>query len=279
MSESSSHRPDPPRALTIRPLENEREFENCLALQRETWGEDCHELVPPTMLMVSQKVGGIAAGAFDQNGRLVGFVYGLTGLREGRPTHWSHMLAVTETLRGCGVGQQLKHYQREQLRRLGVEQIYWSYDPLVARNAHLNLNRLGASVVEYVQDMYGDNPDSKTDSVIGSDRLIVRWGLDGEPRPSPGIPVGLPSGALVTLDPVIPDAIAGGELADEPRVSIEIPPDIQELKGTRPDLARAWRVLTRRAFVHYLGRGYVVRGLERETSHWRCFYVLERHDR
>ncbi len=98
MSESSSHRPDPPRALTIRPLENERDFESCLALQRETWGEDCHELVPPTMLMVSQKVGGIAAGAFDQNGRLVGFVYGLTGLREGRPAHWSHMLAVTETL-------------------------------------------------------------------------------------------------------------------------------------------------------------------------------------
>jgi predicted GNAT superfamily acetyltransferase len=104
--------------------------------------------------------------------------------------------------------------------------------------------------VEYVQDMYGDNLDSKTDSVIGSDRLIVRWDLDGEPRPSPGIPVGLPSGALVTLDPVILDASVGVELPDEPRVSIEIPPDIQELKGTRPDLARAWRVLTRRAFVH-----------------------------
>src|SRR5690554_3674198 len=143
-----------PEVVVRRPATLE-EFRACVELQRETWGAGFDECVPAAILKVSQRVGGVTAGAFDGEGRLLGFVFGLTGLERGRPVHWSHMLAVRPEWRDVGLGRRLKAYQREAVRGLGVDTILWTFDPLVARNAHLNLNRLGVQVVEYVPDMYG----------------------------------------------------------------------------------------------------------------------------
>lgn len=134
--------------VEVRPLQSGDEYRACVALQRETWGADFGEVVPATILKVSQRVGGLTAGAFDETGELLGFVFGLTGLEAGRPAHWSHMLAVREDVRDLGIGRRLKEFQRDFLLPLAVEVIYWTFDPLVARNAHLNLNLLGAQVTE-----------------------------------------------------------------------------------------------------------------------------------
>lgn len=262
--------------LTIRSFETESDYDACIALQRETWGDDFRELVPPAVLMIAQKMGGVAAGAFDRKNRLVGFVFGITGLKDGRPAHWSHMLAVTERLRSAGIGQRLKFFQRDYLRRLGVETMFWTYDPLVSRNAHLNLNRLGARITEYVDDMYGHHPVGKMDSVIGSDRFIVEWALQEETKVADEDAL-----ARAAVDaPVVAlteHADLGTDAAPLPRantVRIEIPFDIQELKQREPGIARQWRVLTRRAFHHYLARGYTVQGLQRDSPSNRCFYLL-----
>ena len=87
--------------IEYRHLESDEEYEACLALQAETWGEAFEELVPPTILKISQKVSGVAAGAF-RDAKMLGFVYGLSGFRDGKPGHWSHMLAVTREARGLG---------------------------------------------------------------------------------------------------------------------------------------------------------------------------------
>jgi predicted GNAT superfamily acetyltransferase len=261
--------------VTLRPLKTEADLAACVDLQRATWGHDFRELVPPAILLITQKVGGIATGAFDIDGRLVGFVFGLTGFKDGRPAHWSHMLAVVEPLQGRGIGQRLKHYQREHLRQLGVQRMYWTYDPLVARNAHLNLNRLGARIIEYVPDMYGHNPMSRMDSIIGSDRFVVEWELDATPpvesqsrlRAGP---------TTITIDPTLPDDAPARALPDGPTVLVEVPHDIQALKRSAPARAQAWRLLTRRAFLHYLARHYAVNGLARDRAAGRCFYVLTR---
>ena len=79
--------------------------------ERDTWGQAI--VVPASLLMVSQKVGGVTAGAFDEDGQLVGMVYGLTGPRDGRLGHWSHMLAVSQGLRSLGIGRELKLFQSE----------------------------------------------------------------------------------------------------------------------------------------------------------------------
>ncbi len=249
--------------VEIRPLRQDWEIAACLELQRQTWGEETPELVSPAMLRIAQKLGGVAAGAFTTGGDLVGFVYGLTGVRDGRLVHWSHMLAVPQELRSRGIGRQLKQYQREQVLEVGVSLMLWTFDPLVALNAHLNLNVLGVRVVEYVEDMYGAREDTTTDRVIGSDRFVVEWPLE-DPVPASGdIPAGTPTVDLIVTD-----------LPPAPVVAVEVPEDVQILKLTAPEEARSWRAATRRAFLHYLSHGYRVDGFARRDG--RCRYRLSR---
>src|SRR5436309_3240265 len=96
--------------MTLRNLDRWRDFEACVELQRDTWGRDFSACVPAAVLMVAQRVGGVTAGAFDAEGRLQGFIFGLTGYSGGRPMHWSHMLAVRERARDAGLGIRLKLY-------------------------------------------------------------------------------------------------------------------------------------------------------------------------
>lgn len=217
----------------------------------------------PALLQVAQKMGGIAAGAFDGD-RLVGFVFGISGLRQGVLAHWSHMLAVDERWRDAGIGRRLKQYQREQLLAAGVRHMFWTFDPLVARNANLNLQRLGAHVVEYVRNMYGEDALNRSDAVIGTDRFVVRWDLDRPaPAPAPGAPARPPIRS--ETDP----------LPAEPVVWIAIPDDVQQLKLQDPAAAQAWRRATRRAFEHYVGAGYGVTGFTRAAAGGGPAYRLE----
>src|SRR5262249_6108148 len=117
-------------------------------------------------------VGGLAAGAFDRGGELLGFVFGVSGVRDGELVHWSHMLGVRESARNLGLGRMLKEHQRVALAKLGIRRVFWSFDPLMAKNAYFNFNRLGASVVEYVPDMYGTTA-SPLHLGLPTDRLVV----------------------------------------------------------------------------------------------------------
>jgi predicted GNAT superfamily acetyltransferase len=240
------------------------DYQACVRLQQETWGEGFADYVPASLLKVVQLVGGVTVGAFTPDGRLIGFVFGLTGIRDGQPVHWSHMLAVRRDYRDHGLGRRLKEFQRDLLRAHGIETILWTFDPLVARNAHLNLNRLGTEVREYVRDMYGDtgSPLHK----FGTDRFVVAWPVSDAER----APAVTPS-ALWRRAP-----LAGSDPHDAPRGNgrplfrIEIPPDIEAVEATQ---ARDWRMATRSAFVRLLGDGYRVVGFYAERRE-RCYYVL-----
>lgn len=315
--------------ITLRPLASHDDYHACYELQLVTWGRDFQEGVPPSVLKISQRVGGIAAGAFAAGGELLGYVYGLTGVRppgsrrsaatlpaRGGPArpelfHWSHMLAVAPQARDLGLGTRLKLYQRELLLPLGVEVVEWTYDPLEARNAHLNLNRLGAEVVEYVEDMYKGEMGSELARGIGTDRFIVSWEIAGERvrdtverlPPESGAAAGgggsAPPPARFMDAPAIEpapaghagDAGAGGAAGDEsesgeagaagapplpaaPRVRIEVPAQIQEFKERHPARALAWRLGTRRAFQAYLARGHRVTAFWRDAA-GRCWYGVE----
>src|SRR4051812_47142088 len=89
--------------IEIRPLRTLDELRACVALQRETWGDEFTDVVPVSILKVSQRIGGVAAGAFDTDNNLLGFVYGLTGVENGRIVHWSDMLAVRPETRNLGL--------------------------------------------------------------------------------------------------------------------------------------------------------------------------------
>lgn len=252
--------------FVLRDLASEEDYEACVALQRETWGDDFRELVGPALLKVAQTIGGIAAGAFDHQNALAAFVFGVTGLKNGELVHWSHMLAARVAWRDRGLGRRLKLYQRERVRSLGVNRMLWTYDPLVARNAHLNLNVLGTRIERYVVDMYGTSTQSRTDDVIGTDRFVVAWTLDRH----------LPAGTAPTWPdaPVVTLATEGPAFPTEPIVLVEIPKDVRHLTDTDADGARAWRRLTRTALTHYFDRGYRVTGLTRRPEGERTAYIL-----
>src|SRR5262245_31570741 len=160
--------------IEVRALAGNEELNACVALQLATWGEGFTDVVPASILKVAQHIGGVVVGAFDSSNVLLGFVFGLTGVERGKIVHWSDMLAVRPEARNLGLGRRLKEHQRHMVREVGAEVIYWTYDPLVARNAHLNFNRLGVRVAEYVEDMYGVT-DSVLHGGVPTDRLVVAW--------------------------------------------------------------------------------------------------------
>lgn len=273
---------------TIRPFETIEEYQNCVALQEDTWGHGFSERVSPAILKVSQILGGVAAGAYDAEGILSGFVFGMTGLRDHELVHWSDMLAVRPRVRDAGLGTKLKAYQREQVLALGVEKMFWTFDPLQSRNAYLNFAKLGIVVREYEEDMYGQT-DSPLHRGIGTDRFIALWlltsgrvqerlnGVAGADRSACGscpnlddIPL-----ALAAVDgphprPGSPELTLGSD-----QVAVEIPSDIVSLMDDDLELALRWRGATRIAFTHYIGLGYEVREFVRGAR--TSTYVVARY--
>ena len=239
--------------IQLRNARSDADYAAVVDLQRETWGEAFDDAVPPPMLKISQKMGGVVAGAFDEAGRMLGFIYGMSGFRFGQRAHWSHMLAVTRGARGLGLGRELKAFQRELLLELDVETVYWTYDPLVARNANLNLNRLGALPVEYVEDMYGEDTGSILHSGLGTDRFIVAWPIASE-RVAGLMEGGPAAGATRDTAPFPADDTA-------PETAwVEVPPNIGAVLRSSPKDAFAWRRRTRAQFQERLEAGYAVTG-------------------
>jgi predicted GNAT superfamily acetyltransferase len=142
----------------------------------------------PKLLSALQHTGGSALGAFDEDDRLVGFAYGFVGLDEGVPYHYSQTAAVDPGAQGRGVGRLLKRAQAEVALRTGVRAMRWAYDPLQARNAHFNLDVLGAVGRWFHRDYYG-----LQDRYGRTDRVIVEWTLDGTARQAvPPLPRAVP---------------------------------------------------------------------------------------
>jgi predicted GNAT superfamily acetyltransferase len=252
---------------TIRPLRSIAEFREVIALEQAVWGSsDPDDAVGIPVFVVTVKRGGILLGAYD-GARLIGFVYSLAGLKDGRPIQWSHMLGVLPAYRASGIGRELKLEQRRISLDMGIELMEWTFDPLVAVNAHLNFRRLGAIVDEYGIDVYGDS-GSPLHKGAPTDRFVAQWWLRsprveariggtpeagdaGTPFDAPGVNSVARQGQWLTC--------AGSDLSrPEPRLTVTIPAGFNAMLERQPDIAYAWRMATREIFTAYLARGYRV---------------------
>lgn len=274
--------------VVVRDLAGMEEYRAAFAFQDEIWGPDFTEGVPASLQKVAQWVGGVAAGAFA-DGEMVGFVFGITGVRSGELVHWSDILAVRSGARDGGIGRRLKWHQRLRAMEAGARTMQWTWDPLEARNGWLNLERLGAVADLYVMEMYGGST-SPLHTGIGTDRLVARWKLGdtrvaaaaaGEPlsplhwpdrEPVHAFEVSATGRPEVDLDdPVVVPPEDGAEYR------VPLPRELQDLKWKDPDQAWAWRVATRAALAPALDDGWSVVGMER-TSGGRAAYRLLRED-
>jgi predicted GNAT superfamily acetyltransferase len=149
-------------------------------LQREAFGLPDLELSPRRHLIVSRQAGGWTLGAFIAD-RMVGFVHHLAAVNGNDEIFgYSHVMAVAKDYQNKGVGARLKWAQREKALREGRKLIKWTWDPMMARNAHFNLNRLGAIVETYLDNFYGVDYGADQDERAGlpSDRLSATWNID-----------------------------------------------------------------------------------------------------
>ncbi len=257
--------PATPAAIDIRPFASVADHAQCDALQRRVWGDT--NTVSPPMAIAIQRHGGIALGAFDRrSGRMVGFALSflapsaLPGAANGL-SHHSHMTGVAPEWQNRGIGLALKLAQREAVLAQGINLITWTYDPLEARNAALNIHKLGAICRVYHRNYYGDM-DDKLNAGLPTDRFEVEWWLDGAP-PGP-------------INPAAPPRALPPDLRRPPahRLEIDIPPDFQSLKRGDLNHAKAWRMRTRLQFEDAFSRGYVVVDFIATPS--RACYILER---
>lgn len=267
--------------IELRDLSTITECQAVVEAERAVWGMADIELVPASLLVVSVKCGGVLIGAFD-DGALAGFVYSFPGRRHGRLLQWSHMLGVLPPWRGAGLGYRLKVAQRERALAAGWDLIEWTYDPLQAVNASLNVSKLGAIVEEYVEDAYGAL-SSPLHRGAPTDRFVARWALTHprvEARLARPEPPALPAGVTV-LNAVVAEGrwlrcVDAAPLPEDGRpVAVEIPGHYTAMLAEAPDLALAWRLATRRIFTACFARGYRVTGFEARPDTGGGRYLLE----
>jgi predicted GNAT superfamily acetyltransferase len=271
--------------VIIRPLTTIDECRAVAALERDVWGyTDAEDVVPPPVLIVSVKRGGILLGAFDEAGAMKGFVYSIPAVKDGQLTQWSHMLGVAGDARDAGLGLRLKLAQRDAALAIGVELIEWTYDPLQALNAHLNFAKLGVVVEEYEENIYGAS-SSPLHSGSPTDRFVAEWKLrvPHVERRIAGPAFGLIRDASVATAPLVnPSRDAGPWLSpgasdlslETPRLLVEIPVGVAAMQLSDPSLALEWRLATRAIFQHYLARGYRVVDFFLSRASGRGHYLL-----
>ena len=230
-------------AVTIRKCEALEEMQACFALQKEVWAFSDADLVPIRLFVVANKIGGHVIGAFDGKD-LVGFALAIPGMRHGHSYLHSQMLAVRLAYRNGGLGRRLKLYQRDDALARGFELMEWTFDPLEIKNAYLNIEKLGAIARRYNLNQYGITT-SPLQGGLPTDRLVAEWWMKSR---------------RVTA------VLNGGRRHDfEPRVSIAVPAEIYDWKGSAATRPRALEVQTknREQFNSAFAEGLAVLGYER----------------
>ena len=242
---------------TIRECTTIEEFDGCVYLQREAFGLPDLELSPRRHLIVSRQAGGWTLGAFAGD-RMVGFVHHLAAVRGNEIFGYSHVMAVAKDYQNKGVGARLKWAQRARAMSDGRKFIKWTWDPMLARNAHFNLNRLGVTVDTYVDNFYGIDYDVdrglNTQPRLPSDRLFATWNL-GSARVS-----ALESGASVPVDAT-------------PAATIAIPAEWNSFVKQGPERARDEQARVRAEFKRAFEQRLICAGFERgdEQSRYLLF--------
>ena len=279
-------------SLKIHLLETPEEMTAVEALQRAVWPGSETDVVPAHLLITAIHNGGLVLGAFIED-QMVGFVFGFPGLEttpDGpRPKHCSHMMGVHPDYRDSGLGFALKRAQWQMVRHQGLDHITWTYDPLLSRNAYLNIAKLGAVCNTYRRSEYGDMRDG-LNAGLPSDRFQVDWWINTrrvERRLSKRARrrLTLDNFSKAELQPLYSPHTGSDGWPHPPEHFLplesnlalaEIPADFMALKAADFSLARDWRFFSREVFETAFVGGFLVTDfvLDRTRNGPRGLYVL-----
>jgi predicted GNAT superfamily acetyltransferase len=222
------------QGIIVRKCEGLDEFRCCVDLQREIWKEADLEVEPVTMFVVAARTGGQVLGAYDGE-RMVGYTLAVVGLRDRLPYLHSHMTGVLSEYRDRGVGRMLKLFQRDEALSRGIRLIQWTFDPLELRNAHFNLNRLGAICREYQPNLYGVTT-SPLHRGLATDRLLAEWHLDS-------------ARVVAAIENLVKDPV-------EAPAIIELPAELERWLGEDSSQVSVEQARLREEFTKWFAKGY-----------------------
>ena len=228
--------------ISIRPLTSLPDQDLGRMIFDKTWAMDAGTEITPNLLQAMIHSGAYLSGAFvDSN--CVGAAFAFPATTGGLHLH-SHMTAVLDSFRDKGIGHALKVDQYKWAKQNNYKEITWTFDPLVARNAKLNVLKLGVDISAYYPNFYGDMPD-ELNAGDESDRVMASLKLVGD-VPTPKTAISTP---------------------DKSAVLIAIPDDIVAIRGK--DLAEnlRWRRSVRDEFVSALARGGKVIGFSANNEY------------
>jgi predicted GNAT superfamily acetyltransferase len=235
----------PVAPIEIRQLFHLEDFTAIFELQKTIWSYADSELIPMRFLAVVAKVGGHVFGAYD-GPRMIGFCFAIPGIKpDGRPYLHSHMLGVLPAYRNAQVGRRLKLRQRDDALARGIALIEWTFDPLELKNAFLNIEKLGAIVRVYKENLYGTTT-SPLHGGLPTDRCTAEWWID-----SPRV-----------------HAILGGT-GSPPSQSAErisYPADIAVIRQHDTARARQIQITNARLFLDAFARSLAVTGFARTAT-------------
>src|SRR6266446_8705568 len=220
--------------IQIRKCTNLPDFHRCVEIQKHVWNESDLETEPYTTFVVANQTGGQVLGAFD-GPTMVGFTMALVGVRDKSPYLHSHMTGVLPEYRDRKIGRALKLFQREEALSRDIRLIEWTFDPLETRNAHFNLNRLGAIVRTYIPNFYGLTT-SPLHRGMPTDRLVAEWMLD-----SPRVVAAVATG---NIEPALDAA------------HVTLPADLEARKADPASRLSDLQAQARKEFSEWFAKGY-----------------------
>ena len=236
--------------IAVRKCTTLPEFEACVALQREVWGEEDLEIEPVSGFIVASETGGQALGAYDGT-RLVGYTLGFVGLHDGATFIHSHHTGVHHDYRDRGVGRKLKLFQRDEALSRDIRLIRWTYDPLELRNAYFNLNRLGGIARVYKPNLYGITT-SPLHRGLATDRLLVEWNLNSK--------------RVVAAINNLVNEPSPQEFDYSKGAHIGLPAELEQWKQTDMDAVKKVQDRIRDDFMHYFNCGYAAVGTRKTQT-------------
>jgi predicted GNAT superfamily acetyltransferase len=277
--------------FNIRLIETPEQMRLVEELQREVWPGSETDVVPLHMFIAAVHNGGLVFGAFVEE-KIVGFVFGIPGLEKTpdgpRPKHCSHMMGIHPDHRDSGIGFALKHAQWQMVRHQGLDHVTWTYDPLLSRNAYLNIAKLGAVCTTYRQSEYGEMRD-RLNAGLPSDRFQLDWWINtrrverrlGRSRPTLKLEHVARSGlrqfyTLHTSADNLPRPPEHVPAFEDRLLLAEIPGDFPAIKAKDFALARDWRFFTRELFETAFAKSYIVTDFvfDKTEDTQRGLYIL-----
>ncbi|MFN2525639.1 MAG: GNAT family N-acetyltransferase [Actinomycetota bacterium] len=258
--------------VLVHVLSEQHEIDAAERLLSEIWSINGQVVVPANLMKAMLHSGNYVSGALA-DGQLVGTSIGFLGRRKGSLHLHSHITGVSPALQGRHVGFALKQHQRAWALRNGLEEIVWTFDPLVRRNGYFNITKLGAEIVDYKANFYGEMRDD-INADDDSDRCVVLWRLASDRAADASEGRG---GAQIASEAAIVVLSQNAEGGPSPSLELgellfaQIPDDIVSLRRSNKDQAAQWRQALREVFEWAFAEKYRVTGMTKDGG-----YLLSR---